>query len=130
MKPLLLIAMTLIFVSCGKKDNSDPYIFEVTNFNRLWTYSFGTSPIQFDSIDLSDLNNVTVTNLKRNGVFTTCTYKAVNNWSNSFYGTLTMTYQTGDMFVCSQLVGVISYEAANDTKKGYEYLSIAGQVMK
>ena len=128
MKTLILMAL-FVLVSCGEKENSDPYLFEVSNFNRQWTTSMVigyNNQIEFDSIDLSDASNITVYGLERDGVKADCVYSGVHRPYNDFYGKVELTYISGDTFVCSQLSNGFGYEAANDTRKGYEYMKIGG----
>lgn len=129
MKTIILLTMFLM-VSCGKKDSgsSNPYLFEVTNFNKQWNFYTGTGDgkFTFESIDFSDLNNVMVTNMRFNGVTANCTYSATSDKYNDFAGALTFVYLTGDMTVCSPMIGSWHFEAINDTRMGVEYLKLLG----
>jgi hypothetical protein len=123
-----MILITLTIVSCGKKDNSDPYIFGVNNINKNWVKSrtYSASAIKFDSIDLSNLSNVTIKNAERNGIIDDCVFTATQHRYNDIYGTFELIHISGDGFVCSQFNGSIGYESANDIKLGYEYFRTSG----
>lgn len=124
-----LLILLLALVSCGKKKESDPYLFQVSNFNKNWSLAqiIGyNNQFMFDSIDLSDITNITVVGLELNGVKSDCVYSGVHRPYNDFYGTIELTYVSGDIATCSQLSNGFSYEAANDTRKGYEYMNISG----
>lgn len=131
MKNLMMIALMILVVACGaNKDKTDPYLFNVSTLNKQWDFSqvVGQSQnqIMFDSIDLTDMNNIRVNQLKRNGVVSDCVYTGLNKPFNEFYGVIELTYVSGDSFVCSQLTTGISYNAVNDIRKGYEYMEVAG----
>lgn len=133
MKTLILLSL-VILVSCGKKgDDSDPYLFEVTTLNREWsTYQFSgqNNRVEFDAIDLSDITNIVFRGVKRDGITSDCVFSGVHRPYNDFYGTFELTYVSGDAFVCSQLTPNLNYNAVNDTKKGFEYMTVNGNYLR
>ena len=120
---LLALAILVTLTSCGKDNRGEPYLFE-TNLNRSWASVDG----KLTSIDLTNLSNITVAGLSREGITSICTYSATQTVGNGFSGGLNFTYVSGDSFVCSQLVGNNGYTAVNNTKTGKDEMSLRTKI--
>jgi hypothetical protein len=119
---VLFFLSLFTLISCGKESDSSPYLEEV-NLNQAWK---ANETSMLTEIDLTDLNNVTFLNVYRDGVSDNCTYSATLSKYNAFYGTLKMTYVSGDTFICSQYVGSLGYEAFKDLRSGVSTLNLIG----
>jgi len=95
---LLALAILVTLTSCGKDNRGEPYLFE-TNLNRSWASVDG----KLTSIDLTNLSNITVAGLSREGITSICTYSATQTVGNGFrWGVLTSLMLVVISFVCSQ----------------------------
>jgi len=121
MRLLLTLITALIISSCGKDNSGEPYLFE-TELKRVWTSVDG----HFGQIDFTDLNSVTIFDMKRDGIPSDCTYKVIQKNHSGFYGTLDFIYISGDSYVCSQMTGEKDYNLYRDSRDGKEHFTLAG----
>ena len=119
MKTLLVLLALLTLVSCGKESSSDPYLFRA-DLERVWNSVDSKS----SQADFTNLNAVVIYGLSKDGISADCTYSVTREEYNDFYGTLNLTYVSGDSFVCSQLTGDQGYQLVKDTRAGKEKLSV------
>jgi hypothetical protein len=131
MKNLILLSMVFLMIACGKDGDDKPYLFPVSTMNKVWTksHTIGSPVVKFDTVDMTNLNAVTFTNVDRQGVQDDCVLSATTN-NGRIYGIMNFTLVSGDLFVCSQLVGQVGYHAVMNTKRGYEYMHIHGQEVR
>jgi hypothetical protein len=130
MKTLLIMTILTTLVSCGKDESNEAqYRFPVNTINKNWIVVRETLPglPKFTSIDLTNLNAITITNAERDGVKTNCVFSADDVVENGFYGSMDINHVSGDAFICSQFVGRLGYQAINNTRTGIETLNVYGK---
>lgn len=122
------IALLFLAISCGKNDKSDPYLFEVQDLDRSWSYHSGAmrDGLTFTSLDLSNPSTATFYGATLGGASSNCIFSIDKQGFNGFYGSFKLTYVSGDGFICSKFGRAIGYEAVSDSRKGYDYLRMGG----